>query len=298
MSISSKNDSYLILGAVIFSELASVDERVDLKLFNVLGVIVLNLENLKVSLDSLSEFSNLVPSTNLYISCDFRTLYFYKDNNLTACQNKLFNVIFNEDLEKVSKNTSLIKLCSLSINHRLELERYDLSSKNSSLHFLYNIDNGHLLLCFGGMNSLYDMTDNKFVKNNLYLGEQANIVSTNAYRDYFITDSSGFYSLGNGIYVLGKAFYNENIFLPRDCSTLLIPSSCGSLYSKPKLQNIRSIIFPKCFSSVAFNLHSNLVFDELKLCFPRDLDKEVVNKTLKAFKLNSICKKDISIQLI
>ena len=60
MSLSSKNDSYLILGAVISSDLASVDERVDLKLFNVLGVIVLNLENLKVSVDSLSEFSNLV----------------------------------------------------------------------------------------------------------------------------------------------------------------------------------------------------------------------------------------------
>ena len=292
------SNNYLILGAVISSESASIDEKVDGKLFNVLGVIILNLDSLKVSVDSLSEFSRLVPSTTLYISCDFRTLYFYMDDKLVHCQNNIFNVIFNEDLEKLSENTSLIRLCSVSINHRLELERYSLSSKNSALHFLYNIDNGHLLLCFGGMSSLYDINDNKFVKNNLYLGEQANIVSINAYKNYFITDNNGFYSLGNGIYVLGKAFYNENIFLPRDCITLLIPSSCGSLYSKPKVQNIRSITFPKCFSSVAFNLHSNLFFNELKLCFPRVLDKGVVDKTLKAFKLNSICKKDISIQII
>lgn len=297
MGTNSKNDSYLILGAVIYSELASIDEKVDLKLFNVLGVIVLNLENLKLSVDSLSEFSSLVPSTTVYISCDFRTLYFYKDNNLTACQNKLFHVIFNEDLEKLSESISLLKLCSVGINSRLELERYNLSSKNSALHFLYNIDNGHLLLCFGGMSSLYDITDNKFVKNNLYLGEQVNTVSTNAYKNYFIKDRNGFYSLGNGIYVLGRAFYNENVFLPRDCITLLIPSSCGSSYSKTKLQNLRSITFPKCFSSVAFNLHSNLFFNELKLCFPRGLDKKVVDKTLKAFKLNSICKKGINIQI-
>lgn len=292
------SNNYLILGAVVSNKLALVDERITEDILDVLGVFVLNLENLKVSIDSLSEFSRLVPSTNLYISCDFRTLYFYKDNNLTACQNKIFHAIFNEDLEKLSKNTSLLKLCSVNINHRLELESYSLSNTNSALRFLYNIDNGHLILCFGGMNSLYDITNNKFVKNNLYLGEQANINSTNAYRNYFITDSNGFYSLGNGIYVLGKAFYNENVFLPRDCITLLIPSSCGSIYSKAKVQNIRSITFPKCFSSVSFNLHSNLIFDELKLCFPKDLDKGVVDKTLKAFKLNSICKKDISIQTI
>ena len=281
MAIISKTDNYLILGAVISSELALIDERVDLKLFNVLGIIVLNLENLKVSVDSLSEFSNSVPSTTLYINHNFRTLYFYKDNNLTACQNKLFHVTFNEDLEKLSESMSLLKLCSVSINSKLGLERYNLSSKNSALHFLYNIDNGHLLLCFGGMSSLYDITDNKFIKNNLYLGKQVNTVSTNAYRNYFITDSNGFYSLGNGIYVLGKAFYNENVFLPRDCITLLIPASCGSSYSKTKLQNLRSITFSKCFSSVAFNLHSNLFFDELKLCFPRDLDKGVVDRALK-----------------
>ena len=292
------SNNYLILGAVVSNKLVLVDERITEDILDVLGVITLNLENLKVSIDSLSEFSNLVPSTTLYISCDFRTLYFYRDDKLVHCQNKLFHVVFNEDLEKVSKNTSLIKLCSVSINHRLELESYSLSSKNSSLHFLYNIDNGHLILCFGGMNSLYDITDNKFVKNNLQLGEQANVVYNNAYKNYFITDSNGFYSLGNGIYVLGKAFYNESIFLPRDCVTLLIPSSCGSSYSKTKLQNIRSIIFPKCFSSVAFNLHSNLFFNELKLCFPRDLDKGIIDKTLKAFKLNSICKKDINIQII
>lgn len=254
------SNNYLILGAVVSNKLALVDERITEDIFDVLGVFVLNIDNLKVSIDSLSAFSKLIPSTTIYISCDFRTLYFYMDDKLVHCQNNIFNVIFNEDLEKISKNTSLIRLCSVSINHRLELERYSLSSKNSALHFIYNIDNGHLLFCFGGMRSLYDITDNKFVKNNLYLGEQANIVPTNAYKNYFITDNNGFYSLGNGIYVLGKAFYNENIFLPRDCITLLIPSSCGSLYSKPKVQNIRSITFPKCFSSVVFNLHSNLFF--------------------------------------
>ena len=292
------SNNYLILGAVVSNKLALVDERITEDILDVLGVFVLNIENLKVSIDSLSAFSKLIPSTTLYISCDFRTLYFYRDDKLVHCQNSIFHVIFNEDLEKLSESISLLKLCSVSINHRLELERYDLSSKNSSLHFIYNIDNGHLLLCFGGMSSLYDITDNKFVKNNLYLGEQANINSTNAYRNYFITNSNGFYSLGNGIYILGKAFYNENVILPKDCVTLLILSSCGSIYSKAKLQNIRSITFPKCFSSVSFNLHSNLIFDELKLYFLKDLDKGVVDKTLKAFKLNSICKKGISIQTI
>ena len=292
------SNNYLILGAVVSNKLALVDERITEDILDVLGVFVLNIENLKVSIDSLSAFSKLIPSTTLYISCDFRTLYFYRDDKLVHCQNSIFHVIFNEDLEKLSESISLLKLCSVSINHRLELERYDLSSKNSSLHFIYNIDNGHLLLCFGGMSSLYDITDNKFVKNNLYLGEQANINSTNAYRNYFITNSNGFYSLGNGIYILGKAFYNENVILPKDCVTLLILSSCGSIYSKAKLQNIRSITFSKCFSSVSFNLHSNLIFDELKLYFLKDLDKGVVDKTLKAFKLNSICKKGISIQTI
>jgi len=292
------SNNYLILGAVVSNKLALVDERITEDILDVLGVFVLNIENLKVSIDSLSAFSKLIPSTTLYIGCDFRTLYFYRDDKLVYCQNSIFHVIFNEDLEKLSKNISLLKLCSVSINSRLELERHGLSSTNSALHFLYNIDNGHLLLCFGGMSSLYDITDNKFIKNNLYLGEQANINSTNAYRNYFITDSNGFYSLGNGIYILGKAFYNENVILPKDCVTLLITSSCGSIYSKAKVQNIRSITFPKCFSSVSFNLHSNLFFDELKLCLPKELDKGVVDKTLKAFKLNSICKKDISIQTI
>ena len=207
-------------------------------------------------------------------------------------------LFFNEDLEKLSENISLLKIGSLSINYRLELEKYDLSSKNSALHFIYNIDNGHLLLCFGGLDRLYDITDNKFIKNNLQLGGQVNIVSTNAYKNNFIIDSGGFYSLSNGIYVVGKAFYNENVILPKDCVTLLIPSICGLQYSKNKIQNIRSITFPKCFSSISFNLHSNLIFDELKLCFPKDLDKNIVDKTLKAFKLNSICKKDINIRLI